>query len=139
MNASSTLQKLHLYMLPSQLNKTPSLFTLEDLDAAKEWLFLKRKNYSPNSDIWDLSRHWSLIKSRMLDQLNNGSYLFNSLDRYDKEDGHIISLWSSYDMIALKLLAQRLGTCMASSLSSSCYHVKGHGGLKRLTILMTLS
>lgn len=51
MSASSTLQKLHLYMLPSQLNKHSLLFTLEDLDAQKEWLFQKRKEYPPNSDI----------------------------------------------------------------------------------------
>ena len=66
----------------------------------------------------------------MLVQLNDGSYSFGLLDRYEFDDA-IISLWTSQDMIALKLIAQVLGQFMADHIPMTCYHVKGHGGLKK--------
>jgi len=107
----------------------PSLFSLDDLDIAFKWVSDLRKEYSPNSDIWRLRRDWVYIKNGMLEQLNDGSYQFGLLDRYEFDDA-IISLWSSQDMIALKLITQVLGLLMEDHIPKSCYHVKGHGGLK---------
>ena len=107
------------------------LFTLDDLDDARQWLFKIRKKYSENSDIWDLCRDWDKIKQGILEQLNDGSYEFRPIERYEMDDGAIISLWSSQDMIALKLLTQSFGTMMAQHIPASCYHVKNHGGLKK--------
>ncbi len=115
-----------------QFRPTPSqspLFTLNDLENAFKWVCTLRKKYSSNSDIWRFRREWNHIKHEMLVQLNDGTYQFGLLDRYEFDDA-IISLWSSPDMIALKLIAQVLGQLMADDIPKSCYHVKGHGGLK---------
>lgn len=109
---------------------SPFLLSFEDLDVAFQWVTDLRKEYSPNSDIWRLRREWRQIKHEMLEQLNDGSYQFGLLDRYEFGDA-IISLWSSDDMIALKLITQILGKLMEDHIPRSCYHVKDHGGLKK--------
>jgi len=106
------------------------LFTIDELEAAFQWVKTLRKDYSPHSDIWHLRRDWKHIKNKILAQLNDGSYQFSLLDRYEFDDA-IISLWSSQDMIALKLIAQSLHQQMNEHMPKSCYHVKGHGGLKK--------
>ncbi len=108
----------------------PTLFSLEDLEVAFHWVSDLRKDYSPNSDIWRLRRDWEHVKYGMLELLNDGSYQFGLLDRYEFDDA-IISLWQSQDMIALKLITQVLGQLMADHIPLTCYHVKGHGGLKK--------
>ena len=77
---------------------------MDDLEATFQWICNLRKKYSPNSDIWNLRRDWENIKGEMLDQLNDGSYRFGVIDRLEFEDT-TISLWSSRDMIALKLIS----------------------------------
>jgi len=89
-----------------------------------------RKEYSPNSDIWCLRAQWGNIKDTLLAQLNDGSYTFNPLERYEFDDA-IISLWSSHDMIALKLISSALSAEMFDHIPQSCYHTRGHGGLKK--------
>ena len=108
----------------------PPLFSLEDLEEAYAWICKIRKEYSPNSDIWSLRRDWEQLKHDFLTQLNRGSYQFGLIDRYEYDDA-IISLWNSQDMIALKLLTQALFQRMQPYLPKSCYHIKGHGGLKK--------
>lgn len=95
-----------------------------------QWICNLRKEYSAHSDIWALRRNWRDIKQSMLDQLNEGSYQFSILNRYDI-DGAMVSLWASSDMIALKLIAKALLNHMGNHIPKSCYHVKGHGGLKK--------
>jgi len=109
---------------------SPPLFSQEDLDNAFAWICDIRKDYSANNDIWRLRRDWEGIRSSFLVQLNNGSYQFGLLDRYETENA-IVSLWSSQDMIALKLIAASLQHRMGDNLPKSCYHLKGHGGLKK--------
>jgi hypothetical protein len=89
-----------------------------------------RKDYSPNSDIWCLRRDWEAIKHCLLSELNDGIYQFSPLDRYEFDDA-IISLWSSQDMIALKLISSALAIEMSDHIPKSCYHTRGHGGLKQ--------
>ena len=112
------------------INPFPALFTMEDMDATYQWIIRLRKKYSPNSDIWNLRRDWENIKGEMLTQLNDGSYQFGVIDRLEFEDA-TISLWSSRDMVALKLISQALGRRMAKYIPKSCCHVKNHGGLKK--------
>ena len=107
------------------------LFTLDDLEREFKWIFKIRKKYSENSDIWNLCRNWDKTKHALLEQLNDGTYIFSPLERYEMDDGAIISLWSSQDMIALKLITQTLGDMMANYIPHSCYHIKDHGGLKK--------
>ena len=108
----------------------PPLFSKEDLQSAFGWICELRKDYSPNNDIWHLRRNWNTVKHTLLEQLNDGSYQFSALDRYEFEDG-ILSLWSSQDMIVLKLITCTLHLHMGNHIPKSCYHVKGHGGLKK--------
>ena len=103
---------------------------MDDLEAAFQWISTLRKKHSPNADIWGLRRDWKHIKEGMLAQLNDGSYQFGLLDRLEFEDA-TISLWCSQDMIVLKLISQALGQRMEGHIPKSCYHVKGHGGLKK--------
>lgn len=116
------------------LQASAPLFTLEDLEEAYKWIFQIRKNYSPHSDIWRLRRNWEETKLTLLNSLNEGSYQFSLLDRYEFDDGGVISLWSSEDMISLKLISQALGARMKDVISPSCYHVQGHGGLKKAVV-----
>jgi hypothetical protein len=103
---------------------------MNDLDAAFQWISGLRKKYSANSDVWNLRRNWENIKVLMLAQLNDGSYQFSPLARYEFSDA-TLSLWSSEDMIALKLITQALQQRMGNHIPKTCYHVKGHGGLKK--------
>lgn len=108
----------------------PPLFTIDELEDAYLWVCDIRKDYSPNSDIWELRRNWPNIKDSFLAHLNNGLYEFKILDRYEIEDA-VISLWHSQDMIALKLITNALQLRIGPYIPKSCYHVKGHGGLKK--------
>ena len=63
-------------------------------------------------------------------QLNAGTYQFSPLTRYEFPD-RTLSLWTSQDMIVLKLITQAMESCMAPHIAESCYHIKGHGGLKK--------
>ncbi len=108
----------------------PPLINLDDLESAFQWACTLRKEYSSNSNIWRLRRDWKSLKHEMLAQLNDRSYQFGLLDRYQFDDA-IISLWYSQDMIALKLITQVLGQHMVDHIPKSCYHIKGHGGLKK--------
>jgi RNA-directed DNA polymerase len=132
MSSSILIQQITKNHNPSMLIFTPPppLFTLEELDEAMKWLRHIRKDYSPHNDIWDLTRKWNTIKHDLLKQLNNGSYQFDSIERLEFNDA-TISLWCSKDMIALKLIAQALGRKMGQHIPKSCYHIKGHGGLKQ--------
>ena len=107
------------------------LCNIEELDDAYAWVCELRKEYSPNSDIWNLRRHWKTLKSKILNQLNDGSYTFSPLNIYTFKDNVVISLWGSEDMIALKIITNALFRHMEAHIPASCYHVKGHGGLKK--------
>ncbi len=54
-----------------------------------------------------MRRNWESIKDKLLARLNDGSYEFDILDRLEFDDA-TISLWSSQDMIALKLITNTL-------------------------------
>ncbi len=107
------------------------LCTIEELDEAYVWVCELRIDYSPNSDIWHLRRHWETLKSKILNQLNDGSYTFSPLTIYTFKDNVVISLGGSEDMIALKIITNTLSRHMGDHIPASCYHVKGHGGLKK--------
>lgn len=113
----------------------PFPFEISKLDNIKDWLLKLRKHHSHNSDIWELCRHWETVKYSMLKELNSGRYEFDPLQRIETYDGTYLSLWSSRDMIALKILALAVSEClpdlMQNSEQTSCYHLKGSGGLKQ--------
>ena len=108
----------------------PTLFTMDDLEVGFQWISTLRKKHSHNSDIWNFRRDWDTIKEEMLNRLNDGSYRFGVINRLEFPDG-ILSLWSSCDMVALKLVSIALGQKMGKYIPKTCCHVKGHGGLKK--------
>lgn len=111
---------------------------MDDLESTFQWISSLRKKYSSNSDIWFLRRDWQHIKEALLTQLNDGSYQFSPLDRYEFHDA-TLSLWSSQDMLALKLITSAFEQRMTEHIPKSCYHARGLRGLKRpLHTLMIL-
>jgi len=100
------------------------------IDEAYTWICKQRIDYSENNDIWDMRRNWNILKHDILNQLNDGSYMFSPLQRFDFPD-EIVSMWSSRDMIVLKLITGVLHGVMKDHLPQSCCHVKGHGGIKK--------
>jgi hypothetical protein len=64
----------------------PPQITINNLEAAFQWICELRKDYSPNSDIWFLRRDWHHIKDEMLAQINTGIYQFSPLNRYEFDD-----------------------------------------------------
>ncbi len=106
------------------------LFSSQLFDEYLPWLFEKRKNHSPNSDIWHFRFHMNSLKDTFLNELNEGSYTFSPLQRYEFED-ETVSMWSAQDLMALKLITDRLQNLLKYVLSPGCYHLKGHGGLKK--------
>lgn len=90
----------------------------------------RRIEYCEHNDIWELRRQWGILKYNLLSQLNDGSYMFSPLQRFEFPD-EIISCWSSTDMLALKVITKALYQFMKGHLSPACVHVKGHGGLKK--------
>ena len=52
------------------------------INRAYTWLCQKRKNTSPNNDIWFLRRDWHKLKPRLQKQLRQGTYRFKPILRY---------------------------------------------------------
>jgi hypothetical protein len=59
----------------------------ETIELAFSWLCLKRKEHSPNNDIWNLRRHWQTVKPDLQKQLLDGTYQFTPQQeiRFDTE------------------------------------------------------
>lgn len=106
------------------------LFTHDRLEDTYLWLCDKRYDRSPHHDIWYLRFDWQNQKDDLLSTLNDGSYMFSPLQRYEFDDD-IVSMWSSTDMIALKMITHTLYEHMHNTLSPSCYHTKAADGSKK--------
>lgn len=102
------------------------MFSFSYLESVYAWCIKLRKNYSHNNDIWDIRRHWGKIGPLFLKQMNDGTYAFKAMDVYIHDDAPTY-LWSSLDMMALKLIAKVLSSLIP--IPSTCYHTKG--GLKK--------
>ena len=99
------------------------------LDEAFGWLCQRRKDYSPNNDVWDLRRNWDRIKPELQKILLAGDYTFQPLAEFRLTD-EIIEMWSAPDALVLKALAMVLSKHLEPILSGRCYHVAGRGGAK---------
>ena len=106
-----------------------------DLEAcfysAYEWLKRSRKHYPPSSDIWDFRRRWHEQIEFIIKLFLAGSYRFDVQKRISLSTGETIALWSSPDALILKVLTVLIQRWLNPSLSKACYHLKGHGGLKK--------
>jgi len=98
------------------------------LDSAYEWLCRRRRDYSPNSDVWALRHNWPREKETIKRELLSGNYRFSLLTRITLKDGDDTDLWSARDALVLKALALVLAKYLP--VSPRCTHLKGHGGAK---------
>lgn len=98
------------------------------MDEAYAWLCHRRLDYPANADIWSFRRNWRDEKQRIRSDLLRGLYRFDALDRVEFRDGSHVDVWTSRDALVLKAMT----LCLADVLpaSSSCTHIRGHGGAK---------
>jgi hypothetical protein len=61
---------------------------------------------------------------------SSGSYKFNIQKKIALSCGETIAMWSFIDSLVIKVLAGILQDKLKPYLFESCYHLKGHGGLK---------
>jgi len=97
---------------------------------AYQWRCKSRKNHPPSADIWDFRRSWETHKESVLNQFYGGKYQFDNQKKTTLSDGDRIAVWYSRDALILKVLTRIIQDNLKPFLSKSCYHLKGHGGLK---------
>lgn len=100
------------------------------LSDAYQWLGKSRKNHPPDSDIWDLKRTWDGQAEAIMESFGSGAYKFDVQAKITLSCGETIALWSSQDALIIKVLTGTLQERLKPFLLKTCYHLKGHGGLK---------
>jgi hypothetical protein len=113
--------------MPNQLME--QITSQSVMTKAYEWLCKKRIDYSANSDIWDLRRNWTEFQPQLQQQLLSGDFRF-SPQRQHRFTDETKAVWAAVDSLVLKCVAIVLTPLLAPELSSRCFNVKGHGGLK---------
>ncbi len=114
-------------MLPADL--TAEIASDEVLEQAYLWLCDRRKDYSPDNDVWTLRWRWREVKPRMQEELLSGSYRFTAVERvFTGED--TLDIWSSEDALVLKAVTIVLTRHLAPLLPKTCCHLVGNGGVK---------
>ena len=97
---------------------------------AYQWLCMSRKNHPPDSDIWNLKRTWNRQAETIMASFKSGTYQFDVQTKLILSCGETIALWSSRDALIIKVLTAIIQEKMKPFLLKTCYHLKGHGGLK---------
>jgi RNA-directed DNA polymerase len=76
----------------------------KNIELAFSWLYLKRKEHSPNNDVWNLRRHWQTIIPNLQQQMLDGTYQFSPQQEI-KFKTDTIELWASLDALVLKAVS----------------------------------
>jgi RNA-directed DNA polymerase len=97
---------------------------------AYQWLCKSRKNHPPVSDIWNLKRTWNSQAETIMGSFRTGAYRFDVQTKLTLSCGEEIALWSSQDALIIKVLTGIIQKKLKPFLLKTCYHLKGHGGLK---------
>jgi RNA-directed DNA polymerase len=97
---------------------------------AYEWLCLRRCKHPPSSDVWDFRRNWKEIKEFVIEDFTKGTYKLSVQKKLTLSCGDTIAIWSSRDALVIKVLTAIIQEALKPYLSKTCYHLKGHGGLK---------
>ena len=100
------------------------------LNLAFRWICEQRKKYPPNADIWWLRSQWSRIRSDIQAELLAGCYQLSPVDRIRTRD-KAVELWCAKDAVVLKAISIVLSRQLGPEFSASCFHVAGHGGVKK--------
>ena len=98
---------------------------------ALTWLKASRKHYPSSADIWDFRRLWDTVSANIIRSFIRGTYQFDAQKKINLSTGETIALWSSPDALVLKVLTFLMQETLKPYLSRDCYHLKGHGGLKK--------
>jgi len=97
---------------------------------AYQWLCKSRKNHPPDSDIWNFKRTWQVQAEAIMESFSFGNYDFDVQSKITLTCGETIALWSSQDALVIKVLTTIIQEKLKPFLLKTCYHLKGHGGLK---------
>jgi RNA-directed DNA polymerase len=97
---------------------------------AYQWLCKSREDHPPDSDIWNFKRTWRRHAEAIMESLRTGAYRFDVQSKLLLSCGETIALWSSRDALVLKVLTGIIQERLKPFLLKTCYHLKGHGGLK---------
>jgi hypothetical protein len=99
------------------------------LQRAYAWLCERRRDYSPNDDVWDVRWRWEEILTPLQDRLRGGAYRLGAARRLHLGD-EMIEVWSALDALVLKATAIVLADHWLLDLSPHCHHLEGRGGAK---------
>ena len=97
---------------------------------AYRWLGKRRKNHPCTSDIWDFRRSWTATADSLINCFQRGTYRFGLQQKITLSSGDRVAIWSSRDALVIKVLTYIVQELLSPVLRKSCYHLKGHGGLK---------
>ena len=99
------------------------------LQQAFAWLCERRRDYSPNDDVWDVRWRWEEIRPQLQARLRAGEYRLGPVRRIRHGD-ETIEVWSALDALVLKATAIVLADHWLPDLSPHCHHLEGRGGAK---------
>jgi len=74
---------------------------------------------------------WHTKSASMMKSFLRGAYRFEVQKKIPLASGETIALWASPDALVLKVLTFIMQAILKPHLSRNCYHLKGHGGLKK--------
>ena len=111
--------------MSESFSNLPQLFS-----DAYQWLCRSRKNHPPDSDIWSFKGTWNSQSETIMESFMSGNYQFNVQTKITLSCGDTIALWSSQDALIIKVLTAIIQERLKPFLLKTCYHLKGHGGLK---------
>ena len=97
----------------------------ENMRAAWQWLKSRRQETHPNNDYWDLRFHIETVEPEILKALKEGDYWFSPC-----RAAHGRLVWSAQDALVLKAVTLVLSRRLAPTISETCRHATGNGGLK---------
>jgi hypothetical protein len=131
-NKTSHLQGLTPVNLPHN-HLWQQMCAEENLHKAFDWLCQQTTESSHNNDVWNYRRHWATRKENLRQQLLTGDFQFATVRivTIENEQGQLErrEVRAAEDRLVIRALTQVLQPVLP--ISTTCTHVKGHGGLKQ--------
>lgn len=118
------------FLCYKDLCPNPFQISLNFFADAYYWLCKSRKKHPPDSDILDFKCTWDSQVEAIMESFRSGTYKFDVQTKITLSCGETIALWSSQDALIIKVLTGIIQERLKPFLLKTCYHLKGHGGLK---------
>ena len=99
------------------------------LEQSLAWLCTRRKDYSPNDDVWIVRERWDQVKPQLRLAMLSGKYQLQAVRRV-RANGETFDIWQATDALVLKAISIVLTKHLKGVVSSSCHHFVGNGGAK---------